>query len=228
MSTSLITMLLGGLWHGAAWTFVIWGALHGAYLCINHAWNKFGPKVAPRFARAAGIVAFMLTFLCVVVAWVFFRADSLPSAINILSKMADPATIAFGRLEIAQTAFIAVYAAIAWFAPNTQTIMGYDHRIGPWGEGLKRGRCARFPLHNRRRAGVRDSRNPAAQRIHLFQVLMSNPAPDICRDFWARRGPHDCLGRRCSISRSIPCSCSGRRGCLRRCIRRMPACKMPA
>ena len=35
----MITMLLGGLWHGAAWTFVVWGALHGAYLCINHAWN---------------------------------------------------------------------------------------------------------------------------------------------------------------------------------------------
>src|SRR6188472_2448109 len=39
----LITMVLGGLWHGAAWTFVIWGALHGAYLCVNHAWNRFGP-----------------------------------------------------------------------------------------------------------------------------------------------------------------------------------------
>ena len=132
-----ITMVLGGLWHGAAWTFVIWGALHGAYLCINHAWNRFGPTVAPRFARAAGIVAFMLTFLCVVVAWVFFRADSLSSAINILSKMADPATVAFGRLEIAQTAFIAVYAAIAWFAPNTQTIMGYDHSNRTVGQGLK-------------------------------------------------------------------------------------------
>ena len=42
----MITMLLGGLWHGAAWTFVVWGALHGVYLCINHAWNNFGPAVA--------------------------------------------------------------------------------------------------------------------------------------------------------------------------------------
>ena len=45
-----ITMLLGGLWHGAAWTFVVWGALHGVYLCINHAWINYGPKVSPRFA----------------------------------------------------------------------------------------------------------------------------------------------------------------------------------
>ena len=49
----MITMLLGGLWHGAAWTFVVWGALHGAYLCINHAWNNFGPKTPPRFAPLA-------------------------------------------------------------------------------------------------------------------------------------------------------------------------------
>src|SRR5437868_11510273 len=73
----MITMLLGGLWHGAAWTFVVWGALHGVYLCTNHAWNNYGPAVAPRFARLTNLAAFILTFLSVVVAWVFFRADSL-------------------------------------------------------------------------------------------------------------------------------------------------------
>jgi alginate O-acetyltransferase complex protein AlgI len=124
----MITMLLGGLWHGAAWTFVVWGALHGAYLCINHAWSNFGPSVSPRFARAANLAAFMLTFLSVVVAWVFFRANSISSALLVLSRMADPASIAFGRAEMAHVAFIAIYAAIAWFAPNTQEIMGYDHR----------------------------------------------------------------------------------------------------
>ena len=124
----MITMLLGGLWHGAAWTFVVWGALHGAYLCINHAWNNFGPSVSPRFARAANLAAFMLTFLSVVVGWVFFRADSISAALLVLSRMADPFTITLGRAEIAHAAFIAMYAAIAWFAPNTQEIMGYDHR----------------------------------------------------------------------------------------------------
>jgi len=124
----MITMLLGGLWHGAAWTFVIWGALHGAYLCINHAWNRFGPAVAPRYQRAANIAAFIVTFIAVVIAWVFFRADSLSTAIYVLGRMADPTNIAFSRLEIAQTIFIMVYAAIAWFGPNTQEIMGYDHR----------------------------------------------------------------------------------------------------
>jgi alginate O-acetyltransferase complex protein AlgI len=132
----MITMLLGGLWHGAAWTFVVWGALHGAYLCVNHAWSNYGPAVAPRFARAANAAAFILTFIAVVVAWVFFRADSLPSAIFVVSTMSDPTNIVFGRGEIANAMFIAVYAALAWFAPNTQTIMGYDHNNRVVGEDL--------------------------------------------------------------------------------------------
>ncbi|MFZ2158804.1 MAG: MBOAT family protein [Bradyrhizobium sp.] len=133
----MITMVLGGLWHGAAWTFVVWGALHGAYLCVNHAWNRFGPAVAPRFEGVANIAAFVVTFIAVVVAWVFFRADSMTTALYVLSKMADPGNIAFGRLEIAQAAFIAVYAAIAWFGPNTQAIMGYDHANRTVGRGLR-------------------------------------------------------------------------------------------
>jgi alginate O-acetyltransferase complex protein AlgI len=132
----MVTMLLGGLWHGAAWTFVAWGALHGAYLCINHAWNHYGPAVAPRFERVAKIAGFILTFLSVVVAWVFFRADSISSATYVLSRMADPTQIAFGRSEMAHALLIVVFAAIAWFAPNTQTIMGYDHKNRTVGEGL--------------------------------------------------------------------------------------------
>jgi alginate O-acetyltransferase complex protein AlgI len=136
----MITMVLGGLWHGAAWTFVIWGALHGLYLCINHAWNKYGPPVAPRFAPLAHVAAVLLTFLAVVVAWVFFRADSVSSALYVLSRMADPTRIAFGRAEMIQAAFIALYAGIAWLAPNTQTIMGYDHSNRTVGEALVAGR----------------------------------------------------------------------------------------
>src|SRR6266702_6451596 len=132
----MITMLLGGLWHGAAWTFVAWGALHGAYLCINHAWNHFGPTIPPLLAPLANIAALALTFFAVVIAWVFFRAESLSSALSVLSKMADPTQIAFGRGEMAYALFIMVYAAIAWFAPNTQTIMGYDHKNRTVGQGL--------------------------------------------------------------------------------------------
>jgi alginate O-acetyltransferase complex protein AlgI len=132
----MVTMLLGGLWHGAAWTFVAWGALHGVYLCINHAWYNYGPTIPARLARLAGVAAFVLTFLAVVVAWVFFRADSLTSALFVLSRMADPDQIVFGRTEMIQSLLIAIYAAIAWLAPNTQEITGYDHKRRSVGENL--------------------------------------------------------------------------------------------
>ncbi len=133
----MITMLLGGLWHGAAWTFVIWGALHGVYLCINHAWSNFGPKPPPRFARLADIAGLILTFLAVVIAWVFFRAPDMATALSVLSKMADPGNVALGRVEMLYALFVAIYAALAWFAPNTQEIMGYDHKNRIVGENLR-------------------------------------------------------------------------------------------
>ena len=123
----MLTMLLGGLWHGAAWTFVVWGALHGLYLCINHAWNYLGgslPRQVAPFGRFAGRT---LTFVAVVIAWVFFRADGVPAALSIVARMADPRFIALGRGEMFDLALLLFYAGITWFAPNTQTLMGYDH-----------------------------------------------------------------------------------------------------
>jgi hypothetical protein len=83
-------MVLGGLWHGAAWTFVAWGALHGALLVLNHAWREQrerlgrGPGWLQRLELALGAV---LTFVAVFAGWVLFRADDLPSAISILRGM---------------------------------------------------------------------------------------------------------------------------------------------
>lgn len=77
----MTVMLLGGLWHGAAWTFVFWGGLHGLYLCINHAWKKYNPfHLSDNQGR-------ILTFLAVTVAWVFFRSESFSGASNMLSSM---------------------------------------------------------------------------------------------------------------------------------------------
>jgi len=132
----MITMLLGGLWHGAAWTFVVWGALHGLYLCVNHAWMNFGPKAGPRFEKVANVAALILTFLCVVIAWVFFRADSIATALSVLSRMANPSHVALGPTELLYALLIAIYASMVWFAPNTQTIMGYDHRNRMVGERM--------------------------------------------------------------------------------------------
>src|SRR6266403_2077476 len=81
----LVTMLLGGLWHGAGWNFVIWGGLHGIYLCINHLWR--GWRGDPALASAAAmnsmatrIVSWAVTFFAVVIAWVFFRAKTTVGA----------------------------------------------------------------------------------------------------------------------------------------------------
>ena len=60
----MITMLLGGLWHGAAWTFVVWGALHGLYLCVNHAWNHLVPPPPPRFAPLAKLASWRADVPC--------------------------------------------------------------------------------------------------------------------------------------------------------------------
>ena len=82
-----ITMLLGGLWHGAGWNYVIWGGLHGFYLTVNHAFRAVCPR--PFWDRSPLLAVFpwALTFLSVVVAWVFFRATSYDSATQVLSAM---------------------------------------------------------------------------------------------------------------------------------------------
>ena len=76
----IITMILGGLWHGAGWTFIIWGTLHGLYLVINHSWRKLNLSIP-------NSVAWGLTFISVIIAWVFFRADTVHSAIFIIKGM---------------------------------------------------------------------------------------------------------------------------------------------
>lgn len=86
-----LTMLLGGLWHGAAWTFVVWGALHGFYLMVERL--IFGRPRAPVAAEGGRgllqkIVLVLLTYLAVDVTWVFFRAQSFASAVQILRSMA--------------------------------------------------------------------------------------------------------------------------------------------
>lgn len=139
----MLTMLLGGLWHGAAWTFVAWGALHGAYLVINHAWRESGRRMPPALALP-------LTFFAVVCAWVLFRAADFSSALAILGGMAGmngvslPATFASVSSPPAGVVFdgalagfavdggvprvsalLLAAATIAWFAPNSQRIARY-------------------------------------------------------------------------------------------------------
>jgi alginate O-acetyltransferase complex protein AlgI len=88
----LITMTLGGLWHGASWTFVIWGALHGLFLIVHRLFRGFcesRPRLRWLLESTAGTAARVaLTFLCVSVGWVFFRAQSFEAAAVLLSRLA--------------------------------------------------------------------------------------------------------------------------------------------
>jgi alginate O-acetyltransferase complex protein AlgI len=113
-----ITMFLGGLWHGAAWTFVIWGLLHGLFLVVHNVAKDHG------LTPPSVIVNRVITFVCVVGAFVVFRAPNMGVAGDVLSSMAglnglgSPATI---RHSVGISFAVAIVAALAWvnLAPNT-------------------------------------------------------------------------------------------------------------
>ncbi len=124
----MIVMLLGGLWHGAGWNFVAWGALHGSYLGINHAWRAWrGDRLSDTLA--ARCASGLLTFVAVVVAWVFFRAADFAAAASIIRAMVELPGVTPGALlgsltlDRAVLAWIAVLYAVAVLLPNTQQFM---------------------------------------------------------------------------------------------------------
>ena len=100
----MITMVLGGLWHGAAWKFATWGALHGVVLCLERLWSHYRPanwKPAPK------IFGLITTFAVVCLAWIFFRADSFQTALTFLAG--------FGRWDGSELAFTPMAFAIIVF-----------------------------------------------------------------------------------------------------------------
>jgi D-alanyl-lipoteichoic acid acyltransferase DltB (MBOAT superfamily) len=149
----MLTMVLGGLWHGAAWTFVVWGAIHGALLVLNHGWHslkrRWMPNLPARMGQALRPFSVLLTFYTVAVAWAFFRADSLDTAVALVKAMAGcngldwpvewkpalQAALPWGvdawQFRPAST-FVAMpplnwltwLFAVVWLLPNTQQFMG--------------------------------------------------------------------------------------------------------
>ncbi len=136
----LLTMLLGGLWHGANWTFVAWGGLHGTYLLINHGWRTVAPPMPDRanpWWVLGKIGGSAMTFLAVAIAWVFFRATTFAGAANMLSAMthfqpircsADCFAEVYGDIAIPWTspgylcAFFASGFALVWLFPTSQAM----------------------------------------------------------------------------------------------------------
>jgi alginate O-acetyltransferase complex protein AlgI len=150
----MATMLLGGLWHGASWTFVAWGGLHGLYLGINHAWRSLRGNAAGPWPAAESLAARLLTFAAVVAAWVFFRAKDFSTAADILAGMAGlhaavlpatwtarfPAAAAHaaslgarfgdaGGFGGAVALRLALLLAIVWGLPNVAQLMAGRHPV---------------------------------------------------------------------------------------------------
>jgi alginate O-acetyltransferase complex protein AlgI len=118
----IITMVIGGLWHGASWNFVIWGALHGVGLAAVRLWQVYtGTAKAAGFWRYVSIFA---TFHFVTFAWIFFRAPDLPTAFGILSRVGS-LTASAANLS-APLALILTIGILAHFVPKKW----YDLSLG--------------------------------------------------------------------------------------------------
>jgi alginate O-acetyltransferase complex protein AlgI len=104
----IITMLLGGLWHGFGWTFLVWGTMHGVALSVTRAWQDWSKRTGRSGSAIGRYVAIFCTFQFVCAAWVFFRAESIPDALDVFSRIGSM-TFSVEHVSVA----IALYLAAA-------------------------------------------------------------------------------------------------------------------
>ena len=132
----MVTMLLGGLWHGAGWTFVLWGALHGLGLVVHRLWRG---ESEPRPGRLGAVAGWLATYAFVCFAWVFFRAADFPTAVTILEKIAGLAP--GGIVWVYSPLFlllplVAAAHAVGWLAERGRLggpLVARRHRVsGVW------------------------------------------------------------------------------------------------
>jgi alginate O-acetyltransferase complex protein AlgI len=117
------TMLLGGLWHGAAWTFVAWGGLHGLGLAINGAWHRAG-------WRMPALLGWALTLLFVIIGWVLFRSPDFATAASVLTSMAGVHGV--GRVHVDNAPVVALAVLAALVLPPSQDLALKHLRASPW------------------------------------------------------------------------------------------------
>ena len=132
-----ITMLLGGIWHGAGINFVIWGALHGVFILVNHIWRDHVVAALPGLdrSRLVTVPSYLLTMLCVLLGWVFFRAETVTGALTLAKQMFLMRSMSLAALPITsqQVSLIFFAGLIAIALPNSRQI--HDWLIS--GEGVK-------------------------------------------------------------------------------------------
>lgn len=145
---AIMTMLLGGLWHGAAWTFVAWGAMHGAMIALYRLWTKTGYAMPRCLART-------LTLLGVLVAWVLFRADSIAQALQIWQAM-------LGLKGLKVPVMLA-----GWFASDTVPISGLVNGLDMLALGFLLAICLRY----RHAQAQLDTFTPGVKALAAFAGL---------------------------------------------------------
>jgi alginate O-acetyltransferase complex protein AlgI len=119
----VLTMLLGGLWHGAAWTFVAWGGLHGLALAANGAWARRGWRMPAPLGWA-------LTLLFVLAAWVLFRSPDFATATRVFGGMVGAEGL--GRVKIHDAPVLLIGTAAALLGPTSQDVALRVLRASPW------------------------------------------------------------------------------------------------
>ncbi|MDH3629390.1 MAG: MBOAT family protein [Acidobacteriota bacterium] len=135
----MVTMLLGGMWHGASWTFVAWGGLHGIYLAVER-WLR------SRFAGARWVHTFvgkvllgLLTYLLVNITWVFFRADTFTRAklmiFSMIGVIGDGAQVLATRQLLTVAVVIGVLVIMQW-VHRSISIEAAAERLPNWAHGL--------------------------------------------------------------------------------------------
>jgi D-alanyl-lipoteichoic acid acyltransferase DltB (MBOAT superfamily) len=134
----MLTMVLGGIWHGAAWKFVIWGALHGGMLAVERAFSRGVQNVAVRrpWRRA---LAILLTFHFVCLCWILFRADSATRAFDFIGGFAN-----WSQPVSLLTPFLGsliAFGLVIQFTPGDmlERLDQYYHRIPTWAVGVLAG-----------------------------------------------------------------------------------------
>lgn len=132
----MITMLLGGLWHGAAWTFIVWGGLHGTYLILERLQRRFLPF---KITKWNGIFLAFTTFSCVNITWVFFRSRDFQTAWNMIKSMFYMQTDGVKILQSFDILKVSVVVALLflchWIMRNT-SMKAVSQNIPSWALGV--------------------------------------------------------------------------------------------
>jgi D-alanyl-lipoteichoic acid acyltransferase DltB (MBOAT superfamily) len=123
----VITMLLGGLWHGAGWPFILWGAMQGGLLMINHAWRALTTSTPANATKQHTLriptsIAWLLTYICIVLSWVVFRADNTDSVWRIYHAMFDVTSLQWEH-SLRQPVINDICRQLGWQIPTLWKIL---------------------------------------------------------------------------------------------------------